>query len=561
MPEVPTPLRVALYLRKSRADLDAESRGEGETLSRHRMTLLQLAQKHACHIIASFEEVVSGERILDRPEMQRLLHAVRSGTFQAVLCIDLDRLGRGNMIDQGLIQDTFKSSKTRIITPRKVYDLDDDLDEEWSEFESFMARRELKIITRRLQRGRLQSASMGRSISKKPPYGYQRTRDLKLTPDPRTAPVVGMIFELAAQGQGLTRICRHLTGLGVPTPSGKITWERSSVYAILKNPVYLGHIVWGRTRYEKDPLVPSRYQRVRQKEADWLVAERAHTALVDLETYARYQARVTSNVKLPVHRQLVNPLAGLIYCGQCGKAMARQQTYHRPANRLLCKTVGCDTRSASFELVEERLVGVLRRNLEGLRVQIAPAEVMGAGAMTERAQASEVGAGVGLNPTSPLAAMGAIAGPGPHAASAGGPIGATAEGPAASEVLELQLHVLERELGVLRQQQASLHDLLEQGVYTVGVFQQRLKTLDERTQQVRRRLETVESAQAGVRQERDRRAALSPQLVDVIAAYAQTDSAKRKNELLHSLLQKVIYQRLPGWNNPDEFELDVYLQL
>ena len=54
--------------------------------------------------------------------------------------MDLDRLGRGDMKDQGIILETFKESKTKIITPRKTYDLTDEFDEEYSEFEAFMAR-------------------------------------------------------------------------------------------------------------------------------------------------------------------------------------------------------------------------------------------------------------------------------------------------------------------------------------------------------------------------------------------------------------------------------------
>ena len=38
-------MQYCLYLRKSRADADAEARGEGETLSRHQKILLELAKK------------------------------------------------------------------------------------------------------------------------------------------------------------------------------------------------------------------------------------------------------------------------------------------------------------------------------------------------------------------------------------------------------------------------------------------------------------------------------------------------------------------------------------
>lgn len=62
-----------IYLRKSRADRDAEANGGGDTLLRHRTALLELARRMDLTIFHIFEEVVSGESIANRPEMQKLL--------------------------------------------------------------------------------------------------------------------------------------------------------------------------------------------------------------------------------------------------------------------------------------------------------------------------------------------------------------------------------------------------------------------------------------------------------------------------------------------------------
>ena len=146
-----------------------------------------------------FEEVVSGESVIHRPEMMNLLKEVAEGKWRSVFCIEVDRLGRGDMEDQGLILKTFKNAKTLIVTPRKIYDLNDEFDEEYTEFEAFMARKELKIITRRLQNGRIRSVQDGNYIGAKPPYGYQvekKGQDRLLVPHPDQAPVVKLIFDL-----------------------------------------------------------------------------------------------------------------------------------------------------------------------------------------------------------------------------------------------------------------------------------------------------------------------------------------------------------------------------
>ena len=96
-------MRCAIYLRKSRADEEAENKGEFETLSRHRSTLLKVAKEQQLNIVEIKEELVSGESIQYRPKMLELLDEVKQGFYDAVLVMDIDRLGRGNMQDQGLI--------------------------------------------------------------------------------------------------------------------------------------------------------------------------------------------------------------------------------------------------------------------------------------------------------------------------------------------------------------------------------------------------------------------------------------------------------------------------
>ena len=60
----------AIYIRKSRADFEAEQRGEGETLARHRSTLIELAAHRGYNVSKIYEEVASGDTISSRPEMQ-----------------------------------------------------------------------------------------------------------------------------------------------------------------------------------------------------------------------------------------------------------------------------------------------------------------------------------------------------------------------------------------------------------------------------------------------------------------------------------------------------------
>jgi len=107
----------AQYLRKSRAEEGMELE---EVLAKHRRALAELAEKQHIVIADTYEEIVSGESIALRPQMLLLLDAVEQGRYAGVLCMDIDRLGRGGMRDQGLILDTFRTSPATKKIPMRL---------------------------------------------------------------------------------------------------------------------------------------------------------------------------------------------------------------------------------------------------------------------------------------------------------------------------------------------------------------------------------------------------------------------------------------------------------
>ena len=243
---------VCIYLRKSRADREAEAHGEGETLARHERILLDLAKKKEYIVGAIYREVVSGETIADRPVMQQLLHEVESGMWDGVLVVEVERLARGDTIDQGVVSRAFQYSDTKIITPTKIYDPNNEFDEEYFEFGLFMSRREYKTIKRRLNAGRISSVKEGKYCGNKPPYGYERVKLEKekgytLRPVQTQAEIVKMIYTWYAgdgcEQIGVAKIARKLNEMGIETALGG-DWTPASIQGILTNPVYIGKIRW-----------------------------------------------------------------------------------------------------------------------------------------------------------------------------------------------------------------------------------------------------------------------------------------------------------------------------
>ena len=123
--------KVALYLRKSR--FDEENETLDQVLERHEKLLTDYCERNHLIIEKVYKEVVSGDSIDKRPQVQQLLEDVSEGLYDGVVVVEIERLSRGNPIDQFEILETFKDAKTKIYTLQKIYDFssDNEIDEEY----------------------------------------------------------------------------------------------------------------------------------------------------------------------------------------------------------------------------------------------------------------------------------------------------------------------------------------------------------------------------------------------------------------------------------------------
>ena len=228
-----------MYLRKSRMDTDYEEISITETLSRHRITLEKLCKSKRLHVDEVLEEVVSGESLTARPQMMRLLEMVSTGAYAGVVCMDIERLSRGSSIESGYIMQILQVNGCKIVTPGKIYDLQNESDEQFTDMKFMFSRYELKTITKRLVRGRNQSASEGKFMGSMAPYGYRAyklpgEKGNSLMVIPEEASVVRMIFGMyGLQGMGYNAIAYRLNDMHIPARKGQ--WSQTSVANILTN--------------------------------------------------------------------------------------------------------------------------------------------------------------------------------------------------------------------------------------------------------------------------------------------------------------------------------------
>lgn len=359
----------AIYLRKSRKDLELK---DYDVLERHRRILLDFANSRNIKINKEdiYEEVVSGETIQDRPVVQELLKKIEAGYYKAVLVMEIERLARGNTIDQGIIAQTFQLTNTLIITPNKTYDTNNEYDNEFLEFGLFMSRREYKALTRRIQAGRIQSVKEGNFIGGVTPYGYDKeklkgSKGYKLIPNNEEAENVRLIFNLFLETPGTTSLAYKLNDLGIRSRTNS-TWTSAMVRHILKNRVYIGFVSWGRRAHVKK-LNNNEISKSRPVNENCIECKGKHEPIIDDITFYKVQELLkgSSVKKVPSEKVLRNPLSGLIKCGKCNTNMIRrpyQKNKHE--DTIICRNKYCNNVSSSLSLVEKQLLESLEQQLE-----------------------------------------------------------------------------------------------------------------------------------------------------------------------------------------------------
>ena len=373
----------AIYLRKSRADMEAEQLGEGETLARHRKILTELAARKGLYIGKIYEEIVSGDTIDARPEIQKLIQDCYAGKYKGILIVEVTRLSRGNQGDAQKIMDCLKYSNMnngiKVITPTKIYDVaHSQEDEEYMEFELFMSRREYKMIRKRMDRGRKQAVVEGNYMASARPYGYNIVKGRKtrtLTPNEYEAPIVKQMFEWAAK-EDLTpwAIAKRLAAIGAKTYSGDTNWTKAFVQDCLKNPVYTGKVRWN-NRMQVKTMVNNEIKvtRPRYKSDQYMLYDGKHKpyALVDEETFKLVQKRYPSN-RSKANVTLKNPLAGLLSCKHCGRSMFLSQPSGNRRNRYThtANTEGCKVKSAMYQDVIAAVSHALKMYIEDFELKI-----------------------------------------------------------------------------------------------------------------------------------------------------------------------------------------------
>lgn len=500
-----------IYLRKSRADRDNPLWTESEVLARHEQTLTELANNRGYKIDKIFREVVSGETLAARPQMQQLLTEVESGLWEGVLVMEVERLARGNSIDQGIVSQAFKYSNTLIITPNKTYNPANEFDEEFFEFGLFMSRREYKTINRRLNAGRLASCKEGKYLGSVAPYGYKRVKlegqkGYTLEPNPNEAEIIKLIFKWYTQENriGTRLICKKLDEMGIKTRKGG-KWSLPTVRDILKNETYIGKIHWNKAKQIKTTVNGNIIiSRPRQTEYD--VFQGLHQPLIDVDTFNKAQYYMSKNPANPARGHIANPLAGLVECSVCGRKMIRRPSNIAP-DYLICPTPNCSNIGAPLEIVEDKVI-------EGIKIWLNEYTVKSLNSPPDLKIVSN----------KPL------------------------------------IEQIDKQISKLNNQLTNTYNLLEEGLYSKDLFLQRQGILTGEINKLQEERENLFNEDNKARQKKELKQQLIPEAQKLLDIYYSLPGAEQKNILLKKIFRKIIYKKEKSgrWDKSalDDFTLE-----
>jgi len=233
----------AIYARVS-----SERQRQEQTIQSQTVALRELAKQRGFVVPEEFvfeDDGFSGAN-LQRPALEQLRDRAFDGCFEVVLCHAPDRLARRYAYQVLLVEELARGGIEIVFAnePERSGSAEDEL---LRQFQGMIAEYERAQIAERCRRGKLHRARAGAvSVLSGAPYGYRYVRrtehaDAFYEIDELEAPVVREIFErYVERRESIVQIGRALSKQGVPTRTGTPHWGSSTIWAILRNPAYIG---------------------------------------------------------------------------------------------------------------------------------------------------------------------------------------------------------------------------------------------------------------------------------------------------------------------------------
>ena len=328
----------ALYARVS-----SERQKEEQTIASQTEALKEYAAANGYTVAPEWifqDEGYSGA-ILKRPNLERLRDVAAEGQIETILVYTPDRLSRKYAYQVLLMEEFARQGVTTVFVKSPPASTPEE--ELLVQFQGMIAEYERAQIAERTRRGKRHRAKGGSvNVLSGAPYGYRYVRKSESSTayydviEEEAATVRDVYRWYTEEALSIGEITKRLNAQGVATRYGKSPWERSTVWAILRNPAYKGTACFGKTEHAErkkvtrllrkrggfSPRNSCSHERPRE---DWI--EIPVPPLVSDATFSLAQERLERNKQFSRrHTKEPTLLQGLLVCSECGYALYRTST-------------------------------------------------------------------------------------------------------------------------------------------------------------------------------------------------------------------------------------------
>ena len=379
--------RAVIYIRLSEADEGKSYESESESITNQRNLLMNFVKEKGFIFVGEYVDDGYSGTNFERPGFTKMIEDIKNKMANLVIVKDLSRLGRDHVMTGYYIENFFPENNIRFISLQENYD--SAINQASNDSSTFIIAcndyysRQNSIKIRSVLNDKRKK---GKFIGSNPSYGYMKDPEEKghLIPDPEYAPVVKKIFEMAANGVGLSDITSYLNDNKIKTPSSlkrknpnskmryNEQWTTSSVKKILKNRMYTGDMV-------QSTQTKVNYKSKKKKalpKSNWDIVPGTHKPLVDKLTFEKIQGNV-KRTNVSVSNREKRLFENLLFCKECGNALTI--TYRKNHNywTINCNKYArdprrrlCEPHFMPYDKLEEALLEVVRTTCKNYIKQI-----------------------------------------------------------------------------------------------------------------------------------------------------------------------------------------------
>ena len=332
----------ALYMRLSKEDVDSF---ESASIENQRKILRAYARDNGIDIYDEYIDDGCTGTNMERPELNRMKADIENGKIGVVITKDFSRLGRNSGQVMTMLDDYFVKHHVQYIAVSEGIDtMCDGAVGIITPVLSFTNEMYAGDISRKIRSSLKIKMKNGEYIGAFPPYGYKKDFEDKnrLVIDRDSSMVVKQIFDYAADGHSPKQIAEILNSKKILTPSlyrykvnthlsknafnRSDSWTAGTIGKILRNEVYLGHTLQGKTvkpsfKSKKCYSVPK---------DDWIKIENTHEAIISEETWEIVRKKMQSRAQKR-EKGFINIFSGIAKCADCGKNMSSSPTRKKGA--------------------------------------------------------------------------------------------------------------------------------------------------------------------------------------------------------------------------------------